>query len=74
MNDTDQLWTQSKLGGTVKNSRRHGCLTARSVKNGTPLTVAACGGAVGQQWTVPTPLSAPGSHRRRAGSAPLYRK
>jgi hypothetical protein len=74
VNDTVQQWTQSKVGGTVKNQSTGTCLTAPSVKNGTPLTVEACGSAAHQQWDLPA-ASAGLSPRAVAGlGAALYRK
>jgi hypothetical protein len=57
--DTSQQWTQATPGGTLKNTSTGTCLTAPSVKNGTPLTVAACGGAARQQWELPKLTPAP---------------
>jgi hypothetical protein len=67
--DTSQQWTQATPGGTLKNTSTGTCLTAPSVKNGTPLTVAACGGAVRQQWELPKLTPAPVSPRAALGAA-----
>lgn len=67
--DTSQQWTQTTPGGTLKNTSTGTCLTARSVKNGTPLTVAACGGAVRQQWKLPKLTPAPVSPGAALGAA-----
>jgi hypothetical protein len=67
--DTAQQWTQSKPGGTIKNKSTGTCLTAPSVKNGTPLTVAACGRAVRQQWELPKLTPAPVSPAAALGAA-----
>jgi hypothetical protein len=48
-----QEWTQSTAGGTVKNKGTGTCLTAPSPKPGVQLTVAACGSAASQKWSVP---------------------
>ena len=67
--DTSQQWTQTTPGGTLKNTSTGTCLTAPSVKNGTPLTVAACGGAVRQQWALPKLTPAPVSPGAALGAA-----
>jgi Ricin-type beta-trefoil lectin domain len=67
--DTAQRWTQTTPGGTLKNMSTGTCLTVPSVKNGTPLTVAACGGAVRQQWELPKLTPAPVSPRAALGAA-----
>ena len=60
-------------GGTLKNTSTGTCLTAPSVKNGTPLTVTACGGAARQQWELPALTPAPVSPGAALG-APFNRK
>ena len=72
--DTAQRWTQAKPGGTLKNTSTGTCLTAPSVKNGTPLTVKACGGAARQQWALPALTPAPVSLSRAAFGAAFNRK
>ena len=67
--DMSQQWTQTTPGGTLKNTSTGTCLTAPSVKNGTPLTVAACGGAVRQQWELPKLTPAPVSPGAALGAA-----
>jgi hypothetical protein len=67
--DTSQRWTQTTPGGTLKNTSTGTCLTAPSVKNGAPLTVAACGGAVRQQWELPKLTPAPVSPGAALGAA-----
>jgi Ricin-type beta-trefoil lectin domain len=59
VDDEIQQWTQSTPGGTLKNVSTGTCLTAPSVKNGTPLTVTACGGAARQHWDLPAVTPAP---------------
>jgi len=72
-NDTVQQWTQFKAGGTVENQATGTCLTAPSVKNGTPLTVKACGSAAHQQWDLPA-AALPAPFIVSALGAALYRK
>jgi hypothetical protein len=67
--DTSQRWTQTTPGGTLKDVSTGTCLTAPSVKNGTPLTVKACGGAARQQWALPALTPAPVSPSRAAFGA-----
>jgi hypothetical protein len=67
--DTSEQWTQTTPGGTLKNTSTGTCLTAPSVKNGTPLTVAACGRAVRQQWELPKLTPAPVSPGAALGAA-----
>jgi hypothetical protein len=74
VNDTAQRWTQSTPGGTLKNISTGTCLTAPSVKNATPLTVAACGGAAHQQWALPAATPAPITPSVAAFGAALDRK
>jgi hypothetical protein len=73
-NDTVQRWTQSKVGGTLKNRSTGTCLTAPSVKNGTQLTVTACGSAANQQWDLPAVTVAPVTPRVSTLGAALFRK
>jgi hypothetical protein len=73
-NDTAQRWTQSTPGGTLKNMSTGTCLTAPSVKNGTPLTVTACGGAARQQWDLPAVTPAPVAPSVAAFGAAFDRK
>ena len=72
--DTSQRWTQTTPGGTLKDVSTGTCLTAPSVKNGTPLTVKACGGAARQQWALPALTPAPVSPSRAALGAAFNRK
>jgi hypothetical protein len=72
--DTSQQWTQTTPGGTLKNTSTGTCLTAPSVKNGTPLTVAACGGAARQQWELPKLTPAPVTPAVAAFGAAFSRK
>jgi hypothetical protein len=74
VNDTVQQWTQSKVGGTVKNQSTGTCLTAPSVKNGTPLTVEACGSAAHQQWDLPAASAGLSPRAVAALGAALFRK
>ena len=73
-NATLQQWTQSKAGGTLKNQSTGTCLTAPSVKDGTQLTVKACGNAANQQWDLPAVSVAPVAPTIAALRAALYRK
>jgi hypothetical protein len=72
--DTSQQWTQTTPGGTLKNTSTGTCLTAPSVKNGTPLTVTACGGAARQQWELPKLTPAPVTPSVAAFGAAFNRK
>ena len=72
--DTSQRWTQATPGGALKDVSTGTCLTAPSVKNGTPLTVKACGGAARQQWALPALTPAPVSPSRAAFGAAFNRK
>jgi Ricin-type beta-trefoil lectin domain len=72
--DTSQQWTQTTPGGTLKNTSTGTCLTAPSVKNGTPLTLAACGGAVRQEWYLPKLTPAPVAPSVAAFGAAFNRK
>jgi hypothetical protein len=72
--DTSQQWTQTTPGGTLKDTSTGTCLTAPSVKNGTPLTVAACGGAARQQWELPKLTPAPVTPSVAAFGAAFNRK
>jgi hypothetical protein len=73
-NDAVQRWGQSKVGGTVENQSTDTCLTAPSVKNGTPLTVKACGNAANQQWDLPAAIAGPVPSAVPALGAALHRK
>jgi Ricin-type beta-trefoil lectin domain len=73
-NDTLQRWTQSTAGGTVKNQSTGTCLTAPSVKDGTQLTVKACGSGANQQWDLPAVTAVPIAPTISALGAALYRK
>jgi hypothetical protein len=55
-NSSGQVWSASSSGaGQMSNADGGGCLTAPSSGTiaGAPLRMAACRGALGQQWTVP---------------------
>ena len=54
--NSGQVWSSSTSGaGEMSNGDGNGCLTAPSSGTiaGAPLRMAACRGAVGQEWTVP---------------------
>ena len=72
--DALQQWTQSKIGSTVKNQSTGTCLTAPSVKDGTQLTVKACGSAASQQWHLPAATPAPIPPTESDLGAALFRK
>jgi hypothetical protein len=72
-NDALEQWTQSKVGGTLKNQWTGTCLTAPSVNNGIQLTVTACGSAANQQWYLPA-AAAPFAPGIDSALGALFRK
>jgi hypothetical protein len=74
VSDQIQQWTQATPGGTLKNTSTGTCLTAPSVKNGTPLTVTACGGGAREQWALPKLTPAPVAPSVAAFGAAFNRK
>jgi len=58
-NDAAQQWVQSTAGGTIMNRLTSTCLTASSVKDGTQLTVEACGSGADQKWNLPAVSAVP---------------
>jgi Ricin-type beta-trefoil lectin domain len=52
-----QRWTQTRVGGWLRNRGTGTCLTASSARDGTQLTVASCGSVAGQEWHIPPTAS-----------------
>ena len=59
VSDSAQEWVQPKVGGTLKNKSTGTCLTLPSAKDGTQLTVSACGSGANQKWHLPAVSVAP---------------
>ncbi len=49
----NQTWTQSSVGGELRNKSSNSCLTATSLKDGVQLQVKSCTGKANQKWNLP---------------------
>jgi len=73
-NDAAQQWAQSTVGGTIMNRLTSTCLTASSVKDGTQLTVNACGSGTDQKWNLPAVSAVPIQPAAPAWGAARYQR
>lgn len=51
--DPSQQWSQSTIGGELRNQGSNGCLTATSAKDGVQLVVGSCDSGADQTWHIP---------------------